>query len=141
MPASVSVNTALPQPKPMVPMDTESDTRFETIAGATRWKPKRGIFNLLRCPVMPTQVVVRIQTAGTNDGRGHYIVTGRRQNGMPGCRTRSETSAKWKHFRQPVREPREGFRTVRVSREKPRLPVTGNIRFPLWCLDKFQTTG
>ena len=87
MPASVSVNTALPQPKPMVPMDTESDTRFETIAGATRWKPKRGIFkvdevdwaNLLRCPVMPTQVVVRIQTAGTNDGRGHYIVTGRRQ--------------------------------------------------------------
>ena len=39
MPASVSVNTALPQPKPMVPMDTESYTRYETIAGATKWKP------------------------------------------------------------------------------------------------------
>ena len=39
MSASVSVNTALPQPKPMVPIDTESYTRYETIAGSTKWKP------------------------------------------------------------------------------------------------------
>ena len=118
-------------------MDTESYIRYETIAGATKWKPyhgrTRGIFkveeadwaNLLRCPVMPTQAVDRIQAAGTMDGQGHYS---------------DRTSAKWKISESGPGNP-EGFRTVRVSREKPRLPVTGNIRFPLWCLDKFQTSG